>query len=88
MWGFNCCIGLLFSYKTRLMNFLIFKTSVETISHVRYLKMELDQLAGNGFWNFDLQDCDHILRVPSGVKAESTINLLRKFGFNCIELED
>jgi len=70
------------------MEVLVFKTSVDELS-VRTLKPELDQLAGKGKWNFDLSDCDRILRIASAqVKAESAIELLSYFGFACAELED
>jgi hypothetical protein len=71
------------------MQVLVFKTSVEDPQSVRSLKPDLDQLAGKGKWNFDLSDCDRILRIASpNVKAERAIQLLTYFGFNCIELED
>jgi hypothetical protein len=71
------------------MNVLVFKTTVETPEQSKSLKPRLDQLAGTGRWNFDLSDCDKILRIASPhVRAESTIGLLQKFGFACAELED
>lgn len=40
-------------------------------------------------WNFDLEDCDHILRVEAPlVKAPQIIDSLDKLGFDCVELED
>lgn len=71
------------------MNVLVFKTMVETPEQIKSLKPRLDQLAGNGLWNFDLTDCDRILRIVSPhVRAEATIGLLKNFGFACTELED
>ena len=71
------------------MEILVFKTSVKDPLIVKELKPRLDQLAGEGSWNFDLSDCDRILRIASGrVKAESAIRLLGQFGFVCAELED
>ena len=71
------------------MNVLVFKTSVEDRKHIQNLKPELDNLAGKGKWNFDLSDCDNILRIASTeVKAESTVQLLSHFGYSCAELED
>ncbi len=39
--------------------------------------------------NFDLDDCDKILRVESEVEiAQKVIQLLNEKGFNCVELLD
>lgn len=74
---------------TTLMNVLVFKTSVQTIDHIAYLSSKLDALAGRGSWNFDLSDCDRILRIVSNeLKAIEATTLLHNFGFNCCELED
>jgi hypothetical protein len=71
------------------MEVLVFKTSVVDQLSVRTLKPELDRLAGRGQWNFDLADCDNILRIASEqVHPEKAIQLLDYFGFSCAELED
>jgi len=71
------------------MEVLVFKTSVEDKVSVKALTPELDRLVGKGKWNFDLADCDRILRIVSEkVRAESAIKLLDYFGFACAELED
>ena len=71
------------------MQVLVFKTSVDDPQSVRSLKPDLDRLAGKGKWNFDLSDCDRILRIATpNVKAEMAIHLLQYFGFICTELED
>lgn len=70
------------------MEILVFKTSVVDPMSVRTLKPELDRLAGNGKWNFDLSDCDKILRIASEkVNPKKAIDLLGYFGFSCSELE-
>lgn len=47
----------------------------------------LDRLAGQGRWNFALDDCDHILRIASQkVMADEAIRLLDALGFQCVEL--
>ncbi len=41
--------------------------------------------------NFDLQDCDHILRIDSGycsICADTIIQLLKNFGFHAYVLPD
>ncbi|HCW09030.1 MAG TPA: hypothetical protein DGG95_16865 [Cytophagales bacterium] len=71
------------------MEVLVFKTSVIDPLSVRTLKPELDRLAGKGKWNFDLSDCDKILRIASDkVNPQNAIELLSYFGFSCAELED
>jgi hypothetical protein len=70
------------------MQVLVFKTSVDGPQSVRSLKPDLDRVAGRGKWNFDLSDCDRILRIASPIKAEKAIQLLGYFGFQCAELED
>ncbi len=71
------------------MEILVFKTSVSDLQSVNSLQPDLDRLAGKGKWNFDLSDCDRILRIASdNIKAEAAINLLGCFGYTCAELED
>ncbi|MBS1680233.1 MAG: hypothetical protein JST48_00830 [Bacteroidetes bacterium] len=71
------------------MEILVFKTSVADPLSVKTLRPELDRLAGKGQWNFDLSDCDNILRIASAkVRPEKAIQLLDYFGFACAELED
>ena len=71
------------------MEVLVFKTSVVDQLSVKALKPELDRLAGKGKWNFDLSDCDNILRIASEkVDPDNAIQLLDYFGFACAELED
>ncbi len=67
---------------------LVFKTSVVKSKEVSSLKPLLDQLIRPaGRWNFDLEDCDHILRVETkqlGPKA--VMSTLMNSGFSCEEL--
>ena len=70
------------------MEVLVFRTSVGSYESVDQLKPLLDALAGNGKWNFALDDCDRILRIVSrSVKPEEAIVLLAKNGFSCCELD-
>jgi hypothetical protein len=69
------------------MNVLVFSTSVQSIEQVQSLKPKIDSLAGNGKWNFALDDTDRILRiVSSSVKPQLAIQLLNQYGFECHEL--
>jgi len=67
---------------------LVFKTSVLDQKGVKRLKPKLNQLVNkNGEWNFDLEDCDNILRVETkNIGALTISSLLQKNGFICEEL--
>jgi hypothetical protein len=67
----------------------VFKTSVATGAEVIKLKPMLDNLIRQGErWNFDLEDCDNILRVESVVcNAGQVITLLKVAGYDCEELQ-
>jgi hypothetical protein len=67
---------------------LVFKTSVCNQTDISKLKDHLDNVIKNGNWNFDLEDCDKILRIESNKNfKEIIIDLLNKHGFECAELE-
>tara|TARA_R100001369_G_scaffold92340_2_gene136867 strand:- start:5824 stop:6042 length:219 start_codon:yes stop_codon:yes gene_type:complete len=67
---------------------LVFKTSINSKREVKVLKPDLNKLiANNGYWNFDLEDCDNILRVETQMVTATTItSLLKNHGFLCEEL--
>ncbi len=67
---------------------LVFKTSVEEKKEVNQLSPVLDRLINSsGRWNFDLEDCDNILRVETPVVGSGVvIEALKKNGFYCQEL--
>jgi len=68
---------------------LVFKTSV-TIQTAGLVKPVLDKLMNRSEkWNFDLEDCDRILRVESvSVQAAVIKEKMRSLGLFCEELED
>jgi len=69
------------------MEILVFKTSVESSENVSSLTPLLNKLAGNGKWNFALDDCDRILRIASAtIHPNDAITLLSRCGFLCEEL--
>ncbi len=69
-----------------MMEVLVFKTSVTRPRHIRQLA---PGLAAFGRWNFDLDDCDNILRVEAGAdEVPSIIALLAGHGFRREELPD
>ncbi|KAB5492112.1 MULTISPECIES: hypothetical protein [Flagellimonas] len=67
---------------------LVFRTSVLGKGHIRTLRPLLNQVIDrNGYWNFDLEDCDNILRVETqNVQPHTISTLLKKNGFSCEEL--
>jgi hypothetical protein len=68
---------------------LVFKTSVTSFEEVETLHPALEMLTDRKQWNFDLEDCDRILRVESPhVCPEKVIGLLSEMGFSCEELAD
>jgi hypothetical protein len=77
-------------FKYIIMNeVLVFKTSVCNQTDISKLKAHIDNVIKKGKWNFDLEDCDNILRVESKKNVtEVIIDILNKHGFECAELED
>lgn len=69
---------------------LVFQTSITNHWRVIQVKPVLDNLMHSGEkWNFDLEDCDHILRVEAiKIQASVIIQSLNQAGFICRELED
>ncbi|WP_339694162.1 hypothetical protein [uncultured Roseivirga sp.] len=67
----------------------VFKTSVISEKQVRQVEPFLKTLMSNEEWNFDLEDCDKILRVETEkVAPETVITLLKSQGFECSELSE
>jgi hypothetical protein len=67
----------------------VFKTSVDDHSQIRQLLPLLDELVWPGKWNFDLEDCDRILRVDTVSLDVNRLTLaFNSTGFHCEELTD
>ena len=73
----------------RMEVIFVFKTSVNTEELAEQLASGLNDLLKQSNWNFDLEDCDKILRIESDTEiAEDVIKHLRDQGFDCEELPD
>lgn len=56
---------------------------------VQQLMPFLNQSLQQARWNFDLEDCDKILRIESAAAVAEAVNkLLHEKGFYCEELTD
>jgi hypothetical protein len=66
----------------------VFKTSVKSKKQAKKLKLHIDKTLPNAKWNFDLEDCDKILRIDSEENIIfPIINLLKNHNFDCEELQ-
>lgn len=66
---------------------LIFKTNVTCQKQVEQLQALLHENWAISKWNFDLEDCDKILRIEASAEiSEEIIKLLHSKGFDCQEL--
>ncbi|MCD0469135.1 hypothetical protein [Flavobacterium sp. JAS] len=66
------------------MMVLVFKTNVDSLSKVKRIAPKLNHLFPKVKWNFDLEDCDRILRLESDNDIIKEIILLMKvLGFKC-----
>ena len=66
----------------------VFKTTVLSETDILIVKPHLDNLLQGHKWNFDLDDCDNILRIES--KSDITpalIKILREHNYQCEELK-
>lgn len=63
----------------------VFKTSVDSQSKFELASALLQELLPNALWNFDLEDCDNILRIDSELDIPNLV--LNNGIFECIELE-
>ncbi|UOY07788.1 hypothetical protein L0P88_04360 [Muricauda sp. SCSIO 64092] len=69
------------------MNIYVFKTSIEP-RDIKSVNELLRTLIPNCKWNYDLEDCDNILRVESRKNIAKLISFhLGMDGFYCEELE-
>jgi hypothetical protein len=70
------------------MDVFVFATSVEKPRQVSRVKHLLAAVRSINDWNFDLEDCDNILRVEAkGVSPRYIESLLKRAGFEGRELD-
>lgn len=70
------------------MEVLVFKTSVSKRTQVTKVKTLLKRIPTINKWNFDLEDCDHILRIVADDLSPRQIeSVLQRAGFDCQELQ-
>ncbi len=69
---------------------LVFKTNIENLRQAESLRPTLNSLMKeNDKWNFDLEDCDNILRVDSlSIAIEAIQSVFSSKGYQCEELPD
>jgi len=72
------------SSKMQIMIY-VFKTSVDSKAKFESASALLNELLPESQWNFDLEDCDNILRVDSELNV--TALLQNNTIFDCIELD-
>lgn len=66
----------------------VFRTSVRTKMQARKLKPHIDKILPKAKWNFDLEDCDKILRIDFEENiVMKIIDLLKIHNHSCEELE-
>jgi hypothetical protein len=69
----------------------VFKTNVQHADHAKMLIEEIHATFRNYTANFDLEDCDRILRVESSrnfVEVLPLLELLKRYGFDGEVLAD
>lgn len=67
----------------------VFKTSIKNDKDINQLSPYLNKILDISNWNFDLDDCDNILRVVSDKDIrEEIFQLMKSLSFDCEELTD
>ncbi len=62
----------------------VFKTNVQEVDQSKMIVGKLLEHFPNSIINFDLEDCDKILRIhSSSISNKKIIELLDSYGFQC-----
>ncbi len=71
------------------MGILVFKTNISKDKQVIEVNNLLTRIPEIKTWNFDLEDCDNILRIQAtDIFAMYLEMILQEEGFMCRELDD
>jgi hypothetical protein len=66
---------------------LVFKTNIDTIHKIDIVEPMLNSIFHKTNWNFDLEDCDNILRIDTTKNSTHLIiEKITAIGFYCEEL--
>lgn len=66
---------------------LVFKTNIDTMHKIDIIEPILNSIFQKTNWNFDLEDCDNILRIDTKKNsAQLIIEKITAIGFYCEEL--
>jgi hypothetical protein len=67
----------------------VFSTSVTTPKKARVVAQHLERLPTIARHSFDLDDCDHVLRIEAeNISVNELIGQINRLGFACAELPD
>jgi len=70
------------------MEVLVFKTDVTSKRKISKVRALLTAFPAIQQWNFDLEDCDKVLRiVATDLQPRSIESLLHTAGFSCREMD-
>jgi len=70
------------------MEVLVFRTNVSSKRKVSKVKPLLTSVTAIKQWNFDLEDCDKVLRIEAtGLNTGYVESLLHTAGFHCQEMD-
>ena len=66
----------------------IFKTNINTGQEARLILTQLKQSLPGLRMNFDLDDCDRILRVEGAlIEPAIVVEIIKENGYHCLKLE-
>lgn len=69
------------------MEIRLFKTTVKTQWEVKQIAPQLTELLKNRKWNFDLEDCDNLLRIEGTEIPENQLEaLMHKYHQELVEI--
>ncbi|MDI9872143.1 hypothetical protein [Flectobacillus roseus] len=67
----------------------VFKTNISNRWQTRRLCKQFEEQLQVSYSNFDLEDCDKVLRIESSFEvSKQIIQLMQENGFSCEELVD